>query len=82
MATQFSFFLAVPVIFSAGIYSLFLSWESLAIDDLPVFTVGFISSFVSALIVIKWLINYVQKRNLKIFAWYRIVVGVIIIIAW
>ena len=82
MATQFSFFLAVPVIFSAGIYSLFLSWESLVIDDLPVFTVGFISSFVSALIVIKWLINYVQKRNLKIFAWYRIVVGVIIIIAW
>ena len=80
LATKFSFFLAVPVIFSAGVYSLFLSWESLTIDELPVFFSGFLSSFVSALIVIKWLINYVQKKNLKIFAWYRIIVGTIIII--
>ncbi len=82
MATQFSFFLAIPVILSAGMYSLFLSWEILDLDDLPVFVTGFLSSFVSAFIVISWLISYVQKRDLKIFAWYRIIVGIIILIFW
>ena len=82
MATQFSFLLAVPVILSAGMYSLFLSWETLVLDDLPVFISGFLSSFVSAFIVISWLISYVKKKDLRIFAWYRIIVGIIILILW
>ncbi|OUT95831.1 MAG: undecaprenyl-diphosphatase [Betaproteobacteria bacterium TMED41] len=78
-ATKFSFFLAIPVILVAGSYSLFLSKSLLTINELPIFILGFFSSFVSSLFVIKWLINFVQKKSLKIFAWYRIIVGVVIL---
>lgn len=81
-ATKFSFFLALPVIFAAGLYSLFLSWSAITVNDLPIFTIGFLSSFLSALIVIRWLINFVQKRSLRVFAWYRIAMGLIILIFW
>ncbi len=80
LATKFSFFLSLPVIVSAGIYSIFLSRSDLSVESAPFFFLGFASAFVSALIVIRWLISFVQNRSLRIFAYYRIVVGAIILL--
>ena len=86
-ATEFSFFLAIPTIFGATVYSLakiFLRvsnehsfiWTS----DMTIgFAVGFIVSFVSALIVVKWLLRYVSSNDFKSFGWYRIIFGFIIL---
>ena len=87
-ATEFSFFLAIPTIFGATVYSLakiFLRvsnehsfiWTS----DMTIgFAVGFIVSFVSALIVVKWLLRYVSSNDFKSFGWYRIIFGFIILV--
>lgn len=86
-ATEFSFFLAIPTIFGATVYSLakiFLRvsnehsfvWTT---DMTASFAVGFIISFISALIVVKWLLRYVSSNDFKSFGWYRIIFGVIII---
>ncbi|HKH82190.1 MAG TPA: undecaprenyl-diphosphate phosphatase [Gemmatimonadales bacterium] len=77
-ATEFSFFLAIPVMFAATGYDLLKSWALLAAPDLPMFAVGFVVSFVSALIVVRLFLSYVSKHSFRAFAWYRIVLGVIV----
>ena len=74
-ATEFSFFLAIPVMFAATLYDLLKSWSVLAATDIPLFTVGFIVSFVSALIVVKAFLSYVSGHSFRVFAWYRIAFG-------
>lgn len=78
-ATEFSFFLAIPTILAASAYSLINYNATLSFQQFFVLAVGFIVSFAVALAVIKFLINYVQKNNFKIFGWYRIILGIIII---
>ncbi len=80
VATEFSFFLAIPTMLAASVYSLLKYNAPLNSQQFFVLSVGFIVSFVVALAVTKFLINYVQKNNFKIFGWYRIVLGTIIII--
>lgn len=84
VATEFSFFLAIPTMVAASAWSLFKYRDLLSLGQLSILTVGFIVSFVVALAVIKFLISYVQKNNFKIFGWYRIILGIIIIayFAW
>jgi len=77
-ATEFSFFLAIPVMFAATGYDLLKSWALLTAPDLPMFAVGFVVSFVSALIVVRLFVSYVSKHSFRAFAWYRIVLGVIV----
>jgi undecaprenyl-diphosphatase len=77
-ATEFSFFLAIPVMFAATGYDLLKSWALLAAPDLPMFAIGFMVSFVSALIVVRMFLSYVSKHSFRAFAWYRIVLGVIV----
>jgi undecaprenyl-diphosphatase len=77
-ATEFSFFLAIPVMFAATGYDLLKSWALLTAPDLPMFAVGFVVSFVSALIVVRLFLSYVSKHSFRAFAWYRIVLGVIV----
>ncbi|MCX6720880.1 MAG: undecaprenyl-diphosphate phosphatase [Candidatus Staskawiczbacteria bacterium] len=79
VATEFSFFLAVPTMVAATAWSLLKYRTILDINQFLVLAIGFIVSFVVALVVIKFLINYVQKNNFKIFGWYRIILGIIII---
>ena len=79
VATEFSFFLAIPTMFAASVYSLLKYNSSLNVGQIFVLSVGFIISFIVALAVIRFLINYVQKNNFKIFGWYRIILGIIII---
>ena len=77
-ATEFSFFLAIPVMFAATGYDLLKSSALLTAPDLPMFAVGFVVSFVSALIVVRLFVSYVSKHSFRAFAWYRIVLGVIV----
>ena len=74
-ATEFSFFLAVPVMFLATGYDLYKSWHQLAGADLRFFAVGFAVAFFSALVAIKGLIRYVAHHDFRAFAWYRIIFG-------
>jgi undecaprenyl-diphosphatase len=74
-ATQFSFFLAVPIMFAASGYQVVKYRALLSMDDLGVFAVGFVVSFVAALVAVKALIRYVAHHDFRAFAWYRIVLG-------
>ena len=79
-ATEFSFYLAIPTLIGAGIYS---TWKQrgLFVDaDIPVFAVGLIFAFGSALICIRWLIRYLSTHDFTLFAWYRIAFGGVILL--
>ncbi|MBI5055264.1 MAG: undecaprenyl-diphosphate phosphatase [Nitrospirae bacterium] len=79
VATEFSFFLAIPTMFAATLFDLLKSFHSLAAADLPLFAVGFIISFFSALIVIKAFLGFVTKHTFDSFAVYRIVFGAVVL---
>ena len=74
-ATEFSFFLAVPVMLAATGYDLLKSWSTLTRADVPMFLVGFGVSFLSALVVVKALLRFVSGHSFRVFAWYRIALG-------
>jgi undecaprenyl-diphosphatase len=78
-ATEFSFFLAIPVMFAATFYDLYKARHDLSAADAPVFAVGFVVSFIAALLVIRWLLKFVANNSFRGFAWYRIVFGVILL---
>lgn len=78
-STEFSFFLAIPIMFAATGFDLLKNWQLLSTSDLAMFIVGFITAFVSALLVIKMLLRFVATHDFKVFAWYRIVFGVIVL---
>ena len=79
VATEFSFFLAIPTMFAASTYSLLKYNAPLSAQQIFILSIGFIVSFTVALVAIKFLINYVKKNNFKIFGYYRIILGIIII---
>lgn len=79
-ATEFSFFLAIPTIFGATVYDLWKSREMLSTDGLPGIAVGFAVSFVSAIVVVRWLLRYVAHNDFKAFGWYRIVFGIMVLV--
>jgi undecaprenyl-diphosphatase len=81
-ATEFSFFLAVPTLIAAGAYSLLKAWHTLSLDDVPIFSLGLVSAFLSALVVVKWLIRFVAHHRFTGFAWYRIVFGLVVLGTW
>ncbi len=78
-ATEFSFFLAIPTLILATIYSLWKERALLGSGDVPVFSVGFIAAFISAFICVRWLLRYVSTHDFSIFAWYRIAFGLIVL---
>jgi undecaprenyl-diphosphatase len=79
-ATEFSFFLAVPTLIAAGGYDLIKHRQEFAAGDAAVLAVGLIVSFISALICVRWLLRFISTHNFNPFAWYRIILGVIILI--
>ncbi len=81
-ATEFSFFLAVPTLGAATLYQLYKERHLLVWDDLGLWVVGFISAFISAFLCIRWLLRYISSHDFTIFAWYRIVFGVVVIATW
>src|SRR5258708_6177134 len=75
VATEFSFFLAVPILFAATGYELVKNRAMLNADDMASIAVGFVVSFLAALVAVKALIRYVAHHDFKAFAWYRIALG-------
>jgi undecaprenyl-diphosphatase len=82
-ATEFSFFLAIPTLLAATVYSLYKERALLSAADVPMFTVGTIAAFVSAFLCVRWLLRYISTHDFTAFAWYRIVFGLLVLAsAW
>ncbi len=79
-ATEFSFFLAVPVMVAATAFDLSRSAPALSAADVPVFAVGFIVAFLSAIVVVRAFVSYVARSSFVAFAWYRIGFGLLFLI--
>ncbi|PLX74287.1 MAG: undecaprenyl-diphosphatase [Azoarcus sp.] len=81
-AAEFSFFLAIPTMFAATVYDLYKNWSLLRLEDVPVFAVGSIASFVAAMWAVKSFIRFISNHTFIVFAWYRIVFGLIVLATW
>ena len=79
-AAEFSFFLAIPTMIGATVYSVYKHRTEFVLADFPVFAVGFVSAFLVAAWVVKALVRYVSNHDFTIFAWYRIVFGGLILL--
>ena len=80
VATEFSFFLAIPVIFGATVYEMHKTWQTLSVDWLGLFGVGFVAAFISAFACVRWLLRYISSHDFTAFAWYRIAFGLVILL--
>jgi undecaprenyl-diphosphatase len=81
-AAEFSFFLAIPVMVVATGYDLFKSRDALSTADAPVFAVGFVVSFLSAIVVVKAFLGFVSRHSFRPFAWYRIAFGALLLLIY
>ena len=79
-ATDFSFYLAIPTLIGAGVYSLYKERALLSLADLPMFVVGLLFAFFSAWLCIRWLLRYVATHSFVPIAWYRIVFGAVVLL--
>ena len=80
-ATEFSFFLAIPTLFGATVYSLYKERALLSAADLPMFGLGGFSAFVSAFLCVRWLLRFISTHDFTIFVWYRLVFGVLVLVS-
>ena len=78
-ATEFTFFLAMPTLIVATIYQLYKERALLTSDDLGMWAVGFVASFVSAFLCVRWLLRYISSHDFTVFAWYRIAFGLTVL---
>ncbi len=81
-ATDFSFYLAIPTLIGAGAYSLYKDRGLLSWQDLPMFGVGLVFSFISAWACVRWLLRYISSHSFTPFAWYRIAFGIVVLLTW
>jgi undecaprenyl-diphosphatase len=82
-ATDFSFYLAIPTLIGAGVYSLYKERALLSAADIPLFAVGLLFSFISAWLCVRWLLKYIATHSFVPFAWYRIAFGIVVLAtAW
>ncbi len=79
-AAEFSFFLAVPTMFAAGVYDLYKGGANIDADGMTEIAVGFVVSFIVAIVVVKWLVRFVQTHGFGLFAWYRIALGTLLLV--
>jgi undecaprenyl-diphosphatase len=81
-ATEFSFFLAMPTMVGAAVYSGYKYRHLFQPDDLPVFALGFVTAFIFAMIAVKGLLKFIASHSYAAFAWYRIAFGLLILATW
>jgi undecaprenyl-diphosphatase len=82
-ATEFSFYLAIPTLIGAGVYSTWKERAMLSAADMPTFAVGFVFSFIFAWLCVRWLLRYISTHSFTPFAWYRIAFGIVVLVtAW
>jgi undecaprenyl-diphosphatase len=79
-AAEFSFFLAIPTMTGATVYSLYKNWSALSLDGSALIAAGFVAAFLSALVVVKGFIGFVGRHGFAPFAWYRIVFGLAMLV--
>ena len=79
IATEFSFFLSIPVMFGASAFKLFKFGFSFEVEELIALFVGMVVAFVVSIVAIRFLLGYIKKNDFKVFGWYRIILGVIVI---
>jgi undecaprenyl-diphosphatase len=79
-ATEFSFFLAVPTLICAGGYDAWKNRALFDLQDLGVFAIGMVAAFVSAFLCVRWLLRFIATHDFTVFAWYRILFGVIVLV--
>ncbi|MFC3530882.1 undecaprenyl-diphosphate phosphatase [Vogesella facilis] len=82
VAAEFSFFLAVPTMFAATVYDLYKHRDLLSLAELPMFAIGFVAAFLSALLAVRTLVRFVGSHSYEVFAWYRIGFGLLILATW
>ena len=81
-ATEFSFFLAIPTLIVATFYQLYKERALLSMDDIGMWTVGFVAAFVSAFLCVRWLLRFISSHDFTPFAWYRIAFGIVVLMTW
>jgi undecaprenyl-diphosphatase len=80
LAAEFSFFLAVPTMAAATGYKLLKGYKTISTDDIKLFAIGNVVAFVVALLAIKFFIGFLQKHGFKLFGWYRIIAGAVLLV--
>jgi undecaprenyl-diphosphatase len=78
-STEFSFFLAIPTLLAATVYSVYKDRALLSAADLPLFGIGGVAAFISAFLCVRWLLRYISSHDFTVFAWYRILFGIVVI---
>jgi undecaprenyl-diphosphatase len=79
-ATEFSFFLAIPTMLGAAVYDLYKNWSTLDWHGSGLIAVGFVTAFLSALIVVGAFVRFISRHGFGVFAWYRIAVGALALV--
>ena len=82
VATEFTFYLAIPTLGIATIYSLYKERALLSADDLGMWIAGMLAAFVSAFLCVRWLLRYIATHTFTPFAWYRIAFGLVVLATW
>ena len=80
VAAEFTFFLAVPVMFGASLLKLVKFGFAFTASELVLLIIGMLVAFVVSMITIKFLMSYIKKHDFKVFGWYRIILGIIVLI--
>src|SRR3989442_3633852 len=80
-AAEFSFFLAIPTMIGAFAYDFYKNRGEMTIDHIGVIAIGFVVSFITAIIVVRTFLNYVTRHGFTFFAWWRVIVGTLGLIA-
>jgi len=80
-AAEFSFFLAMPTMAGAFAFDLLKNRDILSSADLPIIVTGFVAAFVMAVIVVRYLLDYVSRHGFALFAWWRLIVGTVGLVA-
>ncbi|WP_213936867.1 undecaprenyl-diphosphate phosphatase [Pseudomonas sp. dw_612] len=81
-ATEYSFFLAMPTMVGAAVYSGYKYLDLFQASDLPVFALGFVTAFIFAMIAVRGLLKFIASHSYAVFAWYRIAFGLLILSTW
>lgn len=74
-AAEFSFFLAMPTMTGAFAYDLYVNWSQLSTDDLSQIALGFVAAFITGVIVVRYVLDFISARGLSFFGWWRLLVG-------
>ena len=79
MAAEFTFFLAIPVMFGASLLKLVKFGFAFTSTEFIILIVGVVVSFVVSILAIKFLMGYIKKHDFKVFGWYRIILGILVL---